>query len=250
MNTKQAQQIKAYLDEAATIEEDFQVSPWQLRVKEFLRQTLGMKAVTEFTILNADSPMWALAMQMGHLEGILATAEEPLSEPPTVSAAKITRRDEGQSKSDGRDVFLVHGHDNEVKETVARFLERLGLIPIILHEQPNEGRTIIEKFEVSSGDVTFAVVLLTPDDVGGAATEPQKLNRRARQNVILELGYFMGRLGRSHVCAVHRGDVELPTDFQGVVYIPFDRAGGWRTKLTQELISAKMPVNVEALIQK
>ncbi len=252
MNAKREQQIRAYLDEAAKIESGSQINPWRLRVSEFLRHVSGITAVAEFGSLDSGSEFSGLARQMGYLEGILATGEEPGSQSSGASATKSVNRDGSSGKSSGRDVFVVHGHDSEVKETVARFLEKLGLVPIILHEQPNEGRTIIEKFEVASGEVTFAVVLLTPDDLGGADADRKhlKLRPRGRQNVILELGYFMGRLGRSHVCAMYRGDLELPTDFQGVIYIPFDAEGVWRTKLTQELVSAKMPVNVEALFQK
>lgn len=120
---------------------------------------------------------------------------------------------------------------------------------MILHEQPNQGRTIIEKFEVSSSDVAFAVVLLTPDDVGGIKEDPPNLQLRARQNVILELGYFLGRLGRTRVCALHRGGVELPSDYQGVLYIEFDSAGAWRAKLAQEFVEAKLTINLQGLIQ-
>lgn len=94
-----------------------------------------------------------------------------------------------QEKSDSEKVFLVHGHDNELKETVARFLEKIGLIPIILHEQASKGQTIIEKFEEHS-NVSYAIVLMTPDDVGNLKSNKGKLNQRARQNVIFELGYF------------------------------------------------------------
>jgi len=114
-----------------------------------------------------------------------------------------------------RRVFVVHGHDDGSRETVARFLEKLGFEAVILHEQANQGRTVIETVE-AYGDVGFAVVLLTPDDEGcvrGEAPEP-----RARQNVILELGYFIGRLGRGKVCALKRGALEIPSDYAGVVY--------------------------------
>jgi predicted nucleotide-binding protein len=116
-------------------------------------------------------------------------------------------------------------------EAVARFLEKLGFEPIILHEQANQGRTIIEKFEKHS-DVGFAVVLLTPDDIGGAAEGSQK--PLPRQNVILELGYFIGRLGRERVCALKTGDLELPSDILGVVWTAFDEAGGWKQGLAKE----------------
>lgn len=138
-----------------------------------------------------------------------------------------------------RKIFLVHGQNNEAKSVVARFIEKCGLEPIILHEQADQGRTIIEKFE-QEADVGFAVILLTPDDVGGLA-EPgdvpasKELKRRARQNVILELGYFIARLGRARVCALRKGDVELPSDFNGVIYTPLSADDGWKMKLATEL---------------
>jgi hypothetical protein len=98
----------------------------------------------------------------------------------------------------GSEVFIVHGHDDGAKNTVARFIERIGLKPIVLHEQPDDGRTLIEKFEHYSR-VGFAVILMTPDDVGASATSQEKLHPRARQNVILELGFFLGGLGRRFV---------------------------------------------------
>ena len=116
--------------------------------------------------------------------------------------------------SDSRKIFLVHGHDQAVTSIVARFLEKLKLEAVILHEQPNEGQTIIEKFE-RHADVGFAVVLLTPDDMGGIAPG-SNLQPRARQNVILELGYFIGKLGRPRVCALYVTGVELPSDLHGV----------------------------------
>lgn len=131
-----------------------------------------------------------------------------------------------------RRVFVVHGHDDGARETVARFLEKIGFEPIILHEQANQGRTVIEKIE-AHGDVNFAVVLLTPDDTGCArGREPEP---RARQNVLLELGYFIGRLGRDKVCALKRGEVNIPSDFAGVVWEAMDAGGGWKQSLSREL---------------
>jgi hypothetical protein len=139
-----------------------------------------------------------------------------------------------------RKAFVVHGHDEGAREAVARFLERIGFEAIILHEQANQGLTVIEKIE-AHGDVGFAVVLLTPDDVGGAKDGvPQP---RARQNVVLELGYFVGRLGRSRVCALKRGEVEIPSDFGGVVYEPFDASGGWKLALGRQLKAAGFDID-------
>ncbi|QJP97402.1 TIR domain-containing protein [Pseudomonas fluorescens] len=142
--------------------------------------------------------------------------------------------DEGEVMEElSRRVFVVHGHDDGSREMVARFLEKVGFEAVILHEQANGGRTVIEKVE-AHGDVGFAVVLLTPDDEGcvkGGMPEP-----RARQNVILELGYFIGRLGRGKVCALKRGALEIPSDYAGVVYESLD--GDWKQALGRELQEA------------
>lgn len=133
-------------------------------------------------------------------------------------------------------IFVVHGHDGEMKHDIARTLEKLGLESIILHERQNWGRTIIEKFENFS-DVNFAVVLLSPDDVGCSKSDfPDGAKPRARQNVIFELGYFIGKLGRNRVAALYRGDdIEIPSDYDGVAYIPYDSFDGWKLKLVREL---------------
>jgi predicted nucleotide-binding protein len=138
-------------------------------------------------------------------------------------------------------VFVVHGSDEAARESTARFLTTLDLTPIVLHEQASEGRTLVEKLE-QYGEVAFAVVLLTPDDVGG--TTPDTLRARARQNVVLELGYFLGRLERKRVCALYKGDLELPSDYMGVVYVPLDTAGGWRLHLAKELKAAGLHVDL------
>ncbi|MBW0004225.1 MAG: nucleotide-binding protein [Hyphomicrobiales bacterium] len=139
-----------------------------------------------------------------------------------------------------RKVFIVHGHDEGSRESVARFLGQLKFEPIILHEQADQGRTIIEKIEAHS-DVGFAVILLTPDDVG--SVQGGELQARARQNVLLELGYFVGRLGRSRVCALKRGDIEVPSDFGGVIYQAFDSGGAWKQALSRELQAAGFDVD-------
>lgn len=150
-------------------------------------------------------------------------------------------------KATGRRVFVVHGHDEAVRETTARFLEKLGLEAVVLHEQATGGRTIVEKLEHYS-DVDFAVVLLTPDDVGASKADVSKLQARARQNVILELGYFVGKLSRAHVCALYRGPLELPSDILGVGYVQLDDAGSWRFSLAKELRAAGFPIDMNKVI--
>jgi hypothetical protein len=133
-----------------------------------------------------------------------------------------------------RKIFIVHGHDDAAKEAVARFIHQMDLSPVILNEQPNEGQTIIEKFEKSSSEVGYAVVLLTPDDVGAPKNKPEELKPRARQNVIFELGYFAAKLGRKNVCALYKGGIEIPSDYHGVVYISMDSAD-WKMRLAMEI---------------
>jgi predicted nucleotide-binding protein len=144
-----------------------------------------------------------------------------------------------------RKVFVVHGHNQKYREELCRVLEKLNLDPIVLHEQPDQGRTIIEKFEVHS-DVMFAVVLLTADDVGRANAATDSMPR-ARQNVILELGYFLGKLGRDRVCALYENGVEIPSDYAGVLYKHLDNAGKWKYDLGKELTAAGLTVDLNQL---
>ena len=119
--------------------------------------------------------------------------------------------------------FIVHGHDETAKLELKNYLQNtLGFSePVILHEQPSMGRTLLEKFEHYAGTADLVFVLLTPDDVAASAAEPDSAKRRARQNVIFEMGYFLGRLGRTsgRVLLLHKGPLELPSDLHGVVYI-------------------------------
>lgn len=153
---------------------------------------------------------------------------------------------ESEIAPDNRRVFVVHGHDTELKEATARLLSKLELDPIILHEQPSKGRTIIEKLEAHV-DVGFAVVLLTPEDFGYPADKPEAGQGRARQNVVMELGLFTGVLGRHRVCALHKGDVELPSDIDGVVYVRVDEGKGWRMELAREIKAAGITVDMNKL---
>ncbi|MBI5686898.1 MAG: nucleotide-binding protein [Verrucomicrobia bacterium] len=147
-------------------------------------------------------------------------------------------------------VFVVHGHDEAMKQAVARTLEQLGLEPVILHEQPNKGRTIIEKF-TDSADVGFAVVLLSPDDFGYSKDQPSgSAKPRARQNVVFELGFFIGKIGRSKVAALYREQAgfEKPSDVEGVAYTAFDLAGNWRFEIVRELKACGYDVDANKLL--
>lgn len=154
----------------------------------------------------------------------------------------LLNTDGGEEAVLSSQVFIIHGQNNAARLEAARFLEQLGLEPVILHERPNQGRTIIEKFEEHSR-VGFAVALLTGDDRGGPRSSKTQ-QARARQNVIFELGYFLGKLGRRRVAALYEDGVEIPSDYAGVVYIPFDPAGGWRVILARELRDAGFTIDL------
>ncbi|MBA7519585.1 hypothetical protein ES705_11664 [subsurface metagenome] len=146
--------------------------------------------------------------------------------------------------------FVVHGHDEEMKQAVARTLEKIELEPIILHEKPNEGRTIIEKF-TDSTDVSFAVILLSPDDVAYPKDQsPKDAKLRARQNVIFELGFFVGKLGRNRVLVLYQKEknFEMPSDYSGVLYTPYDNSGRWRFALIKELKACGYDVDANKLL--
>jgi predicted nucleotide-binding protein len=145
----------------------------------------------------------------------------------------------------GDKIFIVHGHDGDTKLQVAEFLESItGERPVILHEQADSGRTVIEKFEAHASEAGFAIILLTADDLGKAKGSGE-LNPRARQNVVLEFGYFMGKLGRGRVAALYEAGVELPSDVSGVLYKSL--AGNWHTELIRELKAANINVDPSKL---
>ena len=147
------------------------------------------------------------------------------------------------------EVFVVHGHDEEMKQSVARVLEKLDLKPIILHEKPDQGRTIIEKF-IEHSQVQFAVVLFSPDDMGHSKTaSPDTAKHRARQNVVLELGFFLGKLGRDSVVVLYKNvpNFEMPTDYSGVLFKAYEGTG-WQFELVRELNAKGFKVDANKLI--
>ncbi len=126
-------------------------------------------------------------------------------------------------------IFIVHGHDSGLKIDAERFIRELGLEPVVLHRQPDEGATIIEKFEKNS-DVGYAFILLTPDEIAYTADQinidehMRRTESRARPNVIFEFGFFVGKLGRDKVCCLHKKGVVFPSDLDGLVYKEIDQS--------------------------
>lgn len=163
---------------------------------------------------------------------ILKECESQIQEAAPKSEALAPNKP--KAPMDKSKVFIVHGHDNAAKEAAARFVEKIGLEAIILHEQASSGKTIIEKIEANS-NVGFGIVLYTPCDLGASKGEKDQLKPRARQNVIFEHGYLIGKIGRKNVSALVKGDVETPNDISGVVYIKMDEADSWKYAVGKEM---------------
>lgn len=144
------------------------------------------------------------------------------------------------------EVFIVHGHDDAAKTKTARFIEKLGFKPIILHEQASESRTVIEKIEAYS-NVGFGIVLYTPCDIGAKKEDNPQLKNRARQNVVFEHGFLIGKIGRKNVCALVKDEIETPNDISGVVYIKMDDEDAWHLKLAREMRASGYSVDMNKL---
>ena len=185
----------------------------------------------------------AFRRQMEQAKGIIQSAVDALTE-------LVSESNEDSSllvpPFDPRKVFIVHGHNESVKQSVVRTLESIGLTPIILAEQPDKGRTVIEKFENEGNDVGFAVVLLTADDKG-RKNKARTMQSRARQNVVFEMGYFMAQLGRERVMLLLQEGVEEPSDLKGIVYTKLDKDGAWKYRLVKELREQGYDVSSDSL---
>ena len=164
----------------------------------------------------------------------------------SVAPATPTRRNPLAATS----IFIVHGQNDAAKLAVQGFIREVTpLDPVVLGEEASRGQTIIEKFESVGASATFAVVILTADDLGRLATsEGDSLKPRGRQNVVFEFGYFVGVIGRAHVAVLYEDGVELPSDVQGLVYIPYDSRGAWKMLLARELKAAGIEVDANKMI--
>jgi predicted nucleotide-binding protein len=164
---------------------------------------------------------------------------------PLNTEVKQVKTPEANAKPKSNKVFIVHGHDEAVKERTARFLSNLDLKPMILHDLPSMGKTIIEKIEHYAQDTKFAIVLYTPDDKGNTAAEVDAgdFQYRARQNVVFEHGYLIGLLNRENVAAINVGTMELPSDINGMVYIGDD----WKIKVAHEMKQAGYDIDMNKL---
>ncbi|HSS78103.1 MAG TPA: nucleotide-binding protein [Thermoanaerobaculia bacterium] len=217
---------------------------WRLRCITVLRE-MGPRAEHLLPTIEKRRAMYNGAF-LDEILGAMVAARGLSGRMPIVARSEesTAHDDHHNGKSS---VFIVHGHDNAILQQAARLLEQLELDPIILFEEVSKGRTIMEKLEQRS-KASAALVLLTPDDVGGSVAEvPRQLKPRSRQNVILELGYFLGLLGRTRVVVLYTPGIELPSDFVGVEYIKLDSEGAWRLRVARELRAANLDINLNNL---
>lgn len=144
-------------------------------------------------------------------------------------------------------VFVVYGHDTDARDQLELMLLRMNIKPVILGNMAPDGKTIIEAL-MANTDVPYAVVLLTPDDEGHKAGDDEKKTYRARQNVVLEMGMFLSKLGRERVAILHKGNLELPSDINGLIYIPFQKSvQEAKNKLAAGLQKAGFYIDIEHL---
>ena len=221
--------------------EDPKFIAWQTKTDRFIRRYYeNGPEFSDFSntifglIYWSDSTTQNDAIQACR-EGLIATKAKfgvYLDEMEEVDTSKKSKSENvsSQKNNEYSRVFIVHGHDGELKQEVARILERQGIEAVILSEQANLGNTIIEKFEKNT-DVSAAICLFSGDDLGKAIKE-EVLNHRARQNVVFEAGYFIGRLGRKNVVLIANSDIEIPSDLAGVVY---SNTKMWQIEILQEL---------------
>lgn len=192
-----------------------------------------LSSVVSFDILHNDKYSTDVTNQ------ILNNAKEKLE-------SEVQPKNEPSKNLDSSKVFIVHGHDEEAKTKVARFVEKLGFTAVILHEQSSSGQTIIEKIE-SNTDVGFAIVLYTECDLG-KAKNAEDFKPRARQNVVFEHGFLIGKLSRKKVAALVKGNVETPSDIGGVIYTSMDDGGAWCFQVAKEMKSAGYTIDMNKLV--
>lgn len=248
------------LTDDVTIRQDSpQHTSWKAKVDAVMQAALGNDSETlkKFRQLRYSVGIWTgapgesqrdatfFAKQVDEAAGLIDAAIYQLE---LVSRSGSSAKMSGQDAFDGP-VFIVHGHDDAHKFELVRLLEKtVKRKAIILHEQPNHGDTILEKLERHTQSASFAIVLLTSDDEGRSHGDTSlPLKPRGRQNVILELGMFIGQIGRSRVVVLKDLDVEEPSDLNGLVYIELDPASSWRVALLKELDAVGIAVDFKRI---
>lgn len=232
---------------------------WQNRTEVVLRSIFGIgnRSYEKFQSLRYSPSMWTenTDFRPYQVEGVreaitvLESAKLELEIGREITPDANVNKEEASTEAIFERVFIVHGQDDGRKYELESYLQKLlDGAPVILHQEANAGQVLIEKLETSAASIGYAVVILTGDDVGRAKQlDGQDDKPRARQNVVFEMGFFLGLLGRKRVAVLYEADVELPSDLNGLVYVPLDAAGGWKGKLASEISHAGLSVDWSAL---
>lgn len=233
---------------------------WRRKFSQFLDENLpGETSILNQKLMhyvfstrrgeNAEDRFWREdgETMLAYIDSLIIDIESDEYDPRESTQDEEPKVQLSQNQKPKDKVFIVHGHDGEAKQRTARFVEKLGFVAIILHEQASRSMTIIEKIETYSNDVGFGIVLYTPDDIGNAKEEAEKgeLNNRARQNVVFEHGFLIGKLGRKNVTPLVEGAIELPNDISGIVYI---NDKDWQIDIAREMKAAGYEIDINKLM--
>jgi predicted nucleotide-binding protein len=211
-----------------------------LKIKSSVKTLGELRAIAQSSVAPNVLYIYTQIMVLDSDKYVTDITKDVLKSAGGILKASTPKADSFRPKNSK--VFIVHGRDELAKTEVARFVEKLGLTAIVLHEQASSGKTIIEKIEEQT-DVGFAIVLYTPCDIGGLVDDTNQ-KHRARQNVVFEHGYLNAKLSRSNVCALVKGDIEIPNDISGVVYVTLDTHGAWHVALAKELRQAGYSIDM------
>jgi predicted nucleotide-binding protein len=218
-------------EEAAREEQTKGIQSIEVQLREVLTSELRPRKE-----LLKEEPLVEKPFQAEPLKETPAKREQPMEELPSRVASN-------RGQLPGGKVLLIHGRDEATKESLLEFLERLELHALVLHEQPDGGKSMMEQFG-GSPDIHFAIILLTPDDIATPRNKPKERQTRVSQNVIFEFGYFLSKLGQGRVCALYKEGVEIPSDYPGAVTILMDSRGGWRLLVAKEIKQAGMEIDL------
>lgn len=245
-NSTKIIKVKGFLEELHTLEGMNEEAFGQLKnkVTHFLGAHIGEDSyffreiqnvrVCSWVTLTLDKESWESGTNS--LKSLLENLIETLDES---NAANVPNSN----------IFIVHGHDNEMKESVARLIEKQGLTAIILHEQPDETSTVVEKLEKYIETCCFGIVLLSPEDEGRQiGSDEKEFKKRARQNIVLELGWLFGKFSRKRVVILYKNtqDFELPSDIKGILYKDYF-LDNWKYEVIKEMKNAGLPVSLDKM---
>lgn len=210
---------------------------WIYQVEDFLTTNNFNNLSRDINTLKFHGSDSIAKTNFNNIMGFLRYKYNSSSEKDNLVITSESKSASGQAFKGNRSqqVFIVHGHDDELINEVKKCISDIGLNPIVLREQPNKGLTIIEKLEQYRGNCKCAVILYTPCDKGNSVNHLDNLEERSRQNVVFEHGLFQGFLGRKRVIVLKKSSTTLPGDCNGIVWHSVD-SDGWQDAVQKEIM--------------